>query len=195
MDSGNNYINQNDIKLVIDNIPNLKIRKWLDKDVRFLFKIMYYCALRPMEAITLRKEDFNLDDRYVYLGSTKTEKNARAVIPIIFVDDLADWLFEKENGRLWDGLQYITFYFWLKKLGKLCNIEAWITPRSVTGELTVGHIFRKSIGKAMIYGEIKDKDGGEIKIPVISKHLRHKDVAMTLNSYLKASQEAVRQTL
>jgi integrase len=187
-------MNQDDIKKIIDAIPDLKIRKWNDKDIRFLFKIMYYCALRPMEALTLSKEDFNLVDRYVKLGNTKTEKNAKAIIPMLFVQDLDDWLWDKEPGKLWVNLQYITFYKWLKRLGKLCDIEAWTTHRDITGELTVGHIFRKSVAKAMLNGEIKDKDGGDIQIPVISKHLRHKDVAMTLNHYLKSSQEAVRQT-
>lgn len=195
MDSTNNYMNQNDIKRIIDTIPELNIRKWDDKDVRFLFKILYYCALRPMEGIMLEKSDFNFNDRYIKLGKTKTDPNAKAVIPMIFVDDLKVYLSAKEEGRLLPNLTYITFYLWLKRLGKMCNIEAWTTPQNVTKEKTVGHIFRKSIGKAFVYGEIRANNGELVHITVISKHMRHKSVSMTNDVYLKVTQEAVKQII
>jgi hypothetical protein len=43
-------MNQEDFTRVLETIPDLKIRKWSNNDVRFLFKIMYWSALRPMEA-------------------------------------------------------------------------------------------------------------------------------------------------
>ena len=78
------------------------------------------------------------------------------------------------------------------KLGKLNNVEAWVTPQAETGEKTVGHIFRKSIGKAMIEGDILDSNGQPFKIPVISKHLRHSKPSITEDHYLKSSLRQVK---
>ena len=60
--------------MALATIPELKIRKWLDIDIVMMFKIMYFCALRPGEAIKLKKEDFDIESREVYLGKTKTHK-------------------------------------------------------------------------------------------------------------------------
>ena len=42
-----NYMSQEDVEQVIAHIPDLKIRKWIDADVGWLFRILYNCALRP----------------------------------------------------------------------------------------------------------------------------------------------------
>ena len=179
------------MNLILDSIPSLKIRKWEDYDIQMLFKILYWCALRPTEGILLQKSDFNFNNRTINLGQTKTKKNDAALIPQRFCQELEDYINTKENGRLFVGLTYHNLWEWLKKLGKSLNIEAWITPQNETGEKTVGHIFRKSIGKAMVYGEIKDDKGGKFTIPTISKHLRHKKPSMTEDHYLKASMSQV----
>jgi len=73
-----NYMSPETFDSVIYYIPELHIRKWLDSDIQMLFKILYWCALRPIEGIMLKKEDFNLDEREVYLGRTKTKKEDSA---------------------------------------------------------------------------------------------------------------------
>jgi integrase len=191
MKSTNNYLNPQDFAKVIDEIPRLMIRKWYDDDVRMLFRMLYWCALRPIEGIRLSKEDFDLESRKIYLGKTKTHTNDVAPIPMVFIPELEAYLNEKEPGRLFDGLTYNSFYPWLKKLGKLCDIPAWITPQAETGEKTVGHIFRKSIGKDMLTGVHRTKDGKKFDIPIISKQLRHSKPSITVDSYLKSTIEAV----
>ena len=182
-----NYLNQDDFIRVIDAIPRLKIRKWYDNDIEMLFKILYHCALRPIEAIKLSKVDFNIIDRVIYLGKTKTSMQDKAVIPKNFEIELTNYLQTKKDGRLFDKLTYPTFYNWLIRLGKILNIEAWIMPQSESGEKTKGHIFRKSIGKDLI------NQGYSYEI--ISKHLRHKKPSITIDYYLKASLEAVKEVL
>ena len=194
MDSTNNYINKTDLDRIIQAVPEIKIRKWETKDVQFLFKLLYYCALRPMEGIMLSRSDFNLNDRYIKLKQTKTEFNIQKTIPTIFMPEVEKYLRTKLEGRLLPDLKYITFYFWLKKLGKICNIEAWTTSQLDTKEKTVGHGFRKSFGKACLFGEILDKNGDEIPLTIISKHLGHKTIEMTYK-YIKAAQAQVSQTL
>ena len=86
---------------------------------------MYYCALRANEAIYLKKENFNLVDREIYLGKTKTKKQDTAHIPHIFVDELTLWLSVKEQGRLFDGLKYDRVYNWCRRIGLDLDISAW----------------------------------------------------------------------
>lgn len=175
---------------VIVTIPELKIRKWIDEDISMLFKILYYCALRPMEGIGRNKEDFDVNQREIFLGKTKTKKQDYASIPKVFCTELNDYLSTKEPGRLLPELTYDTFYRWLKRLGKLLDIPSWVVPQKESGEKTVGHIFRKSVGKDMLNGKFGD---AAKSIPVISKHMRHDKPSMTMDYYLKAGIEQVKE--
>ena len=167
------------------------IKKWTPEDIQMLFKIQYWSALRPMEIIIREKSDFNVSDRIIKLGDTKTRDNDTTIIPKRFCTELSEWLNLKERGRLFEGLTYHTYYLWLKRLGKLLDIEALITPQSNTHEKTVGHIFRKSVGKDMIYGLVLDENGNRFSLPIISKLMRHSKPSITEDHYLKASQSQV----
>ncbi len=190
MESNPNYINPVDFNIILQSIPLLHIRKWDDKDIQYLLKILYHMALRPSEGIKLHKENFDLKNRTVYLGETKTSMSDKAIIPRVFHEDLAAWLETKEDGPLFENLQYRTLWVWLKRLGKMLNIEAWSDGNRVREqELTVGHIFRKSWGKDML-----DQLGYD-KIDVISTHLRHKKASMTFDYYLKGNIAKVKDTI
>jgi len=189
LESTQNYMNPEQFKMVLNAIPNLKIRKWYDFDIVMLFKIQYECALRPSEGIRLCKEDFNIKDRIIYLGKTKTTKGDKVVIPKNFVSELENYLNEKDQGRLFPDLTYHTYIYWLERLGKRLQIKAWITPQNESGEKTKGHIFRKSKGKDLL------KEIGLNELDIISKHLRHSKPSITFDSYLKASTEAVKQRI
>ncbi len=178
---------------VISAIPELKIRKWYDYDVEYLFRNMYWLALRPIEAIMLKKEDFKLSSKQVFLGKTKTNDYDFASIPPPYLHKLEMYLARKEDGRLLDKLTYKTFYLWLGRLGKICDVDAWTIPQKDTHEKTMGHIFRKSIGKDMLYGVVRSKSGKKFEIPIISKQLRHAKPSTTIDSYLKASIEQVKE--
>lgn len=192
MESDYNYINQADFDRILSAIPTLKIRKWSDYDIKMLFKILFYCALRPVEGINLEKSDFNLSDHFVRLRNTKTEKLGRARIPNAFYDELASYLSLKDDGRLFEGLTYETFYPWTRKLGKLLDITAWVMLERDTGEKTKGHIFRKSFGKEMLNGTYGEKAQNPA---VIAKHLRHKKPSTTIDYYLKAGYKSVEDAI
>ncbi len=66
-----NYINRDDFERILDTIPLFGIRKWLDDDIKILFQIMYYSALRPGEAIRLKKEDIDIKNQTIYLGKQR----------------------------------------------------------------------------------------------------------------------------
>ena len=185
-----NYMSPETFQKVLDYIPELHIRKWLDSDVRMLFKILYWVGLRPTEGIMLNKEDFNLEEREVYLGKTKTTKEDYAPIPKIFINELAFYLDLKEEGRLFPNLTYQTMFYWIVRLGVKLNIPSWKIPQSKSGEKTKGHIFRKSVGKDMLTGKYGEKAK---EIGIISKQLRHKKPSTTMDHYLKANIEAVKE--
>ena len=185
-----NYLSPSQLEDVIHHIPDLKIRKWYDIDVEYLFRNLYWMALRPIEGIRLKKEDFNLNERQVFLGRTKTVKYDFSPIPPPYLIDLKRYLDRKEKGRLLPDLVYNTFFTWVIRLGKICDIPAWTTPQSETGEKTKGHIFRKSMGKDMMIGT----HGKKFDYVIISKQLRHAKPSTTIDSYLKASIEAVKES-
>ena len=147
-------------------------------------------CLRPSEGIYLKKESFNLYDREIFLGQTKTKKADYAHIPHIFIDELDNWLSTKDNGRLFEGLTYGTAWVWLKRMGKDLDIQAWQVHEKDSNEKTKLHIFRKSVGKDMLSGMYGEKASA---IPVISKQLRHSKPSMTEDHYLKASLETVKE--
>ena len=175
---------------VIDAIPRLKIRKWKDEDIQMLFKICYWCGLRMSEGIKLSVEDFDLITHEVYLGQTKTEKQDYASISPFFLDELRLYLLGK-TGPLFPELTYGTLIKWVYRLGKMLDILAWKTSQDKTGEKTKTHIFRKSIGKDMLWGT---HDGRKAPLNVISEKLRHrgKNPLATTSQYLKLGIEGVK---
>ncbi len=189
MQSQINYINPEDFQKILEEIPHLNIRKWYDRDIQWLFKILYWLALRPSEGIRLRTEDFNLEDREVYLGKTKTMKGDKAPIPKLFVEPLRQYLATKKEGRLFPGLSYNTFYPWVRKLGHRLGIKAWTELESETGEKTKGHIFRKSNLKDMYLGTYGEK----LDPVIISGQSRHKNTSVLFSNYLKLSIEATKE--
>lgn len=192
MEDADNYISLPTFERILETIPALKIRKWMDEDVQFLFKIMYYSALRPTEAINLSKEDFDLKNRIIYLGKTKTKKTGdKAPIPRIFVDELGEYLQRKETGRLLPELKYDTMYKWMKRLGTMANVPAWIIPQSKSGEKTVGHGLRKSVGKHMFEGIYGDDNKSAA---VIAGLMRHGKPSMTFDHYLNLKIETVKES-
>lgn len=189
-DSTINYINQVDFERILDEIPSLGIRKWLDDDIKILFKIMYYSALRPMEAIRLKREDIDINNGVIYLGKTKTKTIDKAQIFYGFSDELELWLSFKDEGRLFPDLTYHRVYEWIVKLGKKLNIQAWIIPEYKSGEKTKAHIFRKSVGKDMING-MYGSDAQNIS--VIASLMRHTKPSMTMDHYLKINQDTLKK--
>lgn len=188
MDSKENYINQTDFARILAAIPSLKIRKWNDNDVVMLFKILYWLGLRPMEGIPLKKEDFHLNDNLVRLGKTKTEKLTYNEIPPPFRAELHAYINSKPDGPLFPGLTYITVYKWIRRLGDSLNIIAWTSLQEDTGEKTKGHIFRKSLGKDLLYGVHGKEMSNIVDIATL---LRHDDPVTTIKYYLKEDQRAV----
>lgn len=150
-----------------------------------LFKICYWCGLRIDEALSLSVVDFDLEMRKVYLGKTKTEKQGIGTIPEPFLDEIASWL-ETQQGSLFPGMNYFIVYHWCRKLGEQLNIRAWTTRQSITGEKTITHLFRKTVGKDMLYGTYGPKQ----PLNIVQKKLRHSSISTT-SLYLKATGDDV----
>jgi len=187
MRAKSNYLDPESFNQCIETIPRLHIRKWKNEDVvMVVFKIPYWLGLRMGESIRLTAEDFDLANSECYLGQTKTHKEDYAPIPDKFMPELSQYL-EGKTGQLLPGCNYYIVYNWLKRLGVMLDIPAFTTPQSVTGEKTKTHIFRKSVGKDMIYGV----HGSKAPLNVVSKQLRHNDL-VTTSKYLKVGIEDVK---
>lgn len=181
-----NYMTPEQFESLIDYVPELRIRKWPDVDVQMLYKMLYWIGLRPMEGIERKKEDIDIHNREIYLGRTKTNLEDYRVIPQLFCTDLSDWLHRKKPGELFPKLQYTTFYHWLKRSGRALDIDCFTVPQSASGEKTVGHGFRKSIGKEMHAGTYSHKPAD---LNIIAAQLGHNDIMSTMK-YLKLDKEA-----
>ncbi len=176
MQSAINYINPSDFALIIQSIPDLKLRRFKVESVQMLFKITYYCALRIHEAIRLKKSDFDLEIEEVYLGKTKTKKGDRASIPESFIQELGIYLRSVQTEELFPKMNRQIVHVWTKRLGVMLNIKAWTTPQEESGEKTKTHIFRKTYGKDLLYGTYNDQPA---PLNVIQKKLRHADLKTT----------------
>ena len=182
-----NYISKEQFEDLINYIPYLKIRKWLDRDVEMVYRIAYWLGLRFGEAVKLKAEDFDLDRKEVYLGKTKTRKEDYAAIPKPFIPTLRQYLKDKK-GPLLPDCDVQNVYKWLMKAGKALNIQALTTPQSVTGEKTKLHIMRKSFGKDMYYGTF----GKKATLGQVQSQLRHAN-PVTTGEYLKLDIEGAKE--
>jgi len=186
MRAKSNYIDPSQFQQMIQAIPRLNVRKWSDKDVEMIFKISYWLGLRMIETTRLKAEDFNLLLREVYLGLTKTKKEDYAAVPTPFIPELEEFLHGKK-GALFPDCNSQIVRVWLTRLGIMLDIPALTTPQEVTGEKTKTHIFRKSIGKDLLYGTHGDK----APLNIISRTLRHESLDTT-SKYLRAGNEDVK---
>ena len=182
-----NYITPDEFQAMIDYIPELKLRKYKAIDVEYLYRISYWCGLRITESGSLKKEDFDLASKIVFLGKTKTEEHGKAQIPDPFLPSLSRYLDRHKAGDLIPGCNRWIVHQWLDKTGKALGIKALTTSQEQSGEKTKCHIFRKSIGKDMLAGTWGDK----ADLPLVQKQLRHKDLGNT-SIYVQAEAEAVK---
>lgn len=184
-----NYMPPDQFDQVIQALPKLGLRKFSVIDVEMFMKISYWLALRFGETLKLQVDNFDFTINEAWLGKTKTEKAAVATIPMLFRGELMVYL-EGKTGALFPEWKYITVLSWTKRLGRMLNIPAWTMSQDETGEKTKTHIFRKSIGKDMLYGEY----GKKAPLTFISKTLRHggKDPLGTTIKYLKIGTEEVK---
>lgn len=190
--SQSNYVNPEDFGKLLAAIDRIEFRDHRPEQVKVLFKITYWCALRIREALALRWDDIDWDGPTIRLRKTKTGKNVQVLIPPGLIEDLDNW-YQAENPAddslpMFAGIKYINVYKWLKRLGEITGLEALKAAQSETGEKTLAHIFRKSMAKDMLQGEF----GKRADINLVARKLRHENLATT-SKYLKVGIDAERE--
>jgi integrase len=186
-----NYISPEQFNQIVNHVPQLRIRKWNDKDVQMSMKIAYYCALRYGAEVTqLTKGAFDYDRREVYLGRTKTKKEDYAPIPDFFIPELKEFWDKKKDGvELLPDCQAQNQYLWLMKIGNDLSIMALQTPQKITGEKTKLHIFRKSWLKEIMFGDTLKKKAHLGQTQSIARHKRATTTADYLHLDIEGGKE------
>lgn len=184
MQPRSNYIPPYQFAKLLEAVNTLELKKFNHADVQMMMKISYWLALRIGETCRLKAEDFDFSIMQVYLGKTKTEKQGYAKIPEFARLELIEYLSDK-HGLLFPMMNRFIISYWLKILGKRCDIKALTTSQKDSGEKTKTHIFRKSMGKDMFYGEFGEK----APLTFVSDTLRHKG-----RNRLAATQEYLKIT-
>ena len=159
---------------------HLTTRKLDSIDIQMIFKLSYHAGLRINEVLKLTKSSFEFNLLQINLGKTKTHSHDKASFPLSFSKELWDYLTlertELSRTDLLFPISRNTIYRWLMLIGKALNITAWTTTQKESGEKTKTHIFRKSIGKDMLYKKAP--------LNIIMNKLRHTNLATT-SQYLK----------
>ena len=176
-----NYLPNEKFDLILIYVANnLKSKKLKTVDIQMIFKIAYHAGLRINEVLKLSKSSFNFDLLQINLGKTKTKSYDLATFPNSFSLELQDYLFNTRSLILQSDLLFPisrqTVYSWIMQIGLACQIPAWTTPQSESGEKTKTHLFRKSIAKNMLYRKAP--------LNIIMNKLRHTNLATT-SDYLK----------
>ena len=173
-----NYLPKEKFNEILDYVKTFNVYKLDGNDIQMIFKIAYHGGLRINEVLKVSKSSFNFDLFTINLGKTKTKKHDVASFPQSFAKELKHYLDKRKIGN--DGLLFPisrqTIYVWLMKIGKALHIAAWTTTQAESGEKTKTHIFRKSIGKDMLYKKAP--------LNIIMNKLRHNNLATT-SQYLK----------
>ena len=183
--AGPNYITPEQFDQILEHTRKLGLRRWAPENVQACYMVAYWCALRMSEAIRVKGKAFDWERGELYLGRTKTKDNFVPVPP-----QAKGWLhaFFKEWGpdrEVLPGCYVKRVYQWLLKAGRDLDIEALTTSQNISGEKTVSHIFRKSLGKDMLAGRF----GKPASVAEVQAQLRHHNPVVT-GGYLRLNHRA-----
>ncbi len=172
-----NYISPEVFQKILDYVKsNMSDRKLSYYHIQMIFKIAYNSGLRVNEVLKLKPKDFDFDLLEINLGQTKTEQRGLASITPSFKPELETWIKSFIPDVKLFPITRQAAYNWLMEIGRALSISALITPQTETNEKTKTHIFRKSIGKYMLYKQAP--------LNIIQRKLRHTSINMT-SEYLK----------
>ena len=187
MTTQTNYLDPESFDKFIEAIPKLPVYHssyaWHaalpPSRMQLLFKVIYYCALRISEALSLEKGDFDLERRILRIKRAKTGRkkgkmradgtsivqfvSQETSIPMPLLQELhaqfamlPDILFDTSRQSAWE---------YAKKAGKLAELNIFERQESRSIEGVWTHLFRKSYAKMMYLAEAN--------IALIDVKLRH----------------------
>lgn len=141
-------------------------------DVGYYGKIVYFCGLRPSEAMRVRAEDFDRSNRLLSVRGAKTEASVRRVpVPdaLPLPQKKRGLLFPNQNGEERDKNGQRNF--WLRIEKAMCDISGEWPADDLTA-----YCLRHDFGTRCI-------EAG-IDVETVSKMMGHSDVALTSRIYL-----------
>lgn len=145
-------------------------------------KIVYYCGLRPSEAIRVHGEDFDPVNRTLRVRGTKT-KNATRLVPVpqpLSIPDIKGLVFKSNRGGQYDkNFQYKCWLIIVKEMER-------ISGRPKADDLTL-YCVRHDFGTRCI-------EAG-IDIETVSKMMGHSSVSITSKVYLHETETTLKNAL
>lgn len=138
--------------------------------VQVILELMYFTGLRPKEIINLKREDVNLQEKYLIIRDTKVKRDKKVVLsdsichllPMVFLQE-PETINALNITKI--GLGYI-----FRTISKQMGLKKRITP--YTTRISYAHYMLKS----------------GLKINELQLAMNHKNISTTLG-YLKISEE------
>lgn len=187
MKTTHNYLSFEDLPRIEEKLKTYDLRAYTVQDIMFLFHCCYFLGFRISEALALQWKDIDLDEKKLLLRKTKTKKFVELYIPPQLLEKFLPFyqyhtIEYPEEANVFPTIRYRTLVFLLKKLGNDLKLNCWTESQKDTGEKTISHIFRKSIGKDMLLGRF----GKKAELPLVQQKLRHESLTTT-SKYLKSN--------
>ncbi len=111
-------------------------------EVQWLFRLMYNCALRAKEVLNIRRQDFDLENKLLTVGTTKIARFPFATILLNDVPALKEFLEGRPPDETLFKMTRSTVWKYANDIGKLAGIEIFNKLGNESKIFT--NLFRKS---------------------------------------------------
>ena len=131
---------------------------------QLLYKMMFYCALKPMETYNLKKEDVDLEKNILRVR-TQNKNPTETTIPPIILGDLkkhlkgkkdSDFLFVSKNNEKPFGRNRQAIWEYTRDAGRLAKLKIFrmTEKRKIEGMSLL--LFRESYKRLLLFNKAED---------------------------------------
>ena len=119
------YIHENELKEIIEKLPVI-FNDFIK--VQAVLLLGFYCALRPKEIITLKRQDIDLESKTIILRNTKTGRERIGLFPSSIKKALVKYFEIEPEDQNAFNLTYNMLQGYFTKINKMYNLKKVISP-------------------------------------------------------------------